>query len=106
MAIFSGSLFIQGNVDISSWGNAEMLSVQQKTAIDFEEISEHEINESNLSDDHEFDNAIGLFTEDTEVCLICLEFGSLNVSCFLVLIACSRYDDTPENYICDYCSRS
>lgn len=79
--------------------------------IDFEESSEEDIDldVSKLCDDDEFDDAIDLFAEDTEVCLVCGEFGSSElwfrcVSCGKWAHAdCSGYD-TPENYICDLCT--
>lgn len=71
--------------------------------------SEDDIDEKDICDDNEDDDMFNLLDQSTEVCIICGEFGSNELWYRCVLCSkwahseCSGYD-TPENYVCDFCT--
>ena len=77
--------------------------------ISFEEsTSEEDIDETKLCDDEELDDGIDLLSKDTEMCLLCGEYGKkTELWCHCVHCGkwahadCSGYD-SPENYICGF----
>lgn len=81
--------------------------------ISFEESSsEEEFDESKLCDDNESDDNIDLFSKDTEMCLVCGEFGTKTELWFRCVFCgkwahadCSGFDSA-ENYTCDFCSKN
>ena len=81
--------------------------------ISFEEpSSEEEFDESTLCDDKESDDNIDLFSKDTEMCLVCAEFGTKTELWFRCVFCgkrahadCSGFDSA-ENYTCDFCSKN
>lgn len=77
--------------------------------IHFEESSsEEEVDDKDLYDDNEDDDLVDLFSADTEMCIICGEYGSNEL--WYRCVICGKWahsecsgNDSPENYTCDYC---
>ncbi|XP_065658907.1 uncharacterized protein LOC136083435 [Hydra vulgaris] len=70
--------------------------------------SEKNIDEK-LCDDDELDYGNDLFSKDTEMCLVCGEYGKKTKLWYRCVYCgkwahadCSGYD-SPKNYICDFC---
>ena len=80
-----------------------------KRKLDFDETSSEDVDEKDLCDDSEDDDAFDWLADDTEVCLVCGEFGKNEL--WYRCIMCSKWvhsecsgKDSPKYYICDFCA--
>lgn len=72
--------------------------------------SEDEVDEDMICDDNEFDDVVILFSNDTEMCLVCGEYSTTEL--WYRCVACGKWAhsecsgfDSPENYKCDFCQK-
>lgn len=82
-----------------------------KRKLNFDESSEDkDIDEKMLCDDNEDNDNFDIFGEKVEICIICGEYGNNN-ELWYRCVSCGKWAhsecccyDSPDNYVCNYCS--